>query len=433
MQRTFAGGVHPPEFKELAHDKPITRVEYPSRVVLPLAQHAGAPAKPLVQAKDRVRRGQRIGEAAGFVSAHIHSPVTGTVVAVKQHRTAVGARALSIIIDVEGLDDEERLETPENPTPGDIRRIVQEAGIVGLGGAAFPTHVKLSPPEDNPIDTVILNGCECEPYLTLDHRLMVERPARIIEGLLLLKEAVGAKRAFVGIEDNKPDAIAAMRAHASAADSIEVVALPTKYPQGSEKHLIKAILGREVPSGGLPFHVGVLVQNVQTAFAVARAVREGVPLIERVVTVSGQAAVSPGNFEVPIGMLGSDLVAQAGGFTNDVAKVIFGGPMTGFAVGDLAVPITKGTSGIVALPASMVDPFPEEDICIRCGRCVDVCPARLTPNELGTYGRLGMTEKALGIGLFDCIECGSCAYICPAHRNLIQYIRLAKARAREMK
>lgn len=433
MAHTFAGGVHPPEYKEISKGCQIEKAPVPERVVLVLSQHAGAPAQPVVNVRDKVKKGQKVAEAQGFVSANLHSPVSGTVKAITTHLTCTGARATAVLIQTEDDGEEMRLDVRENPSPQDIVGLVREAGIVGLGGAAFPTHVKLSPPEEYPVDTVILNGCECEPYLTVDYRLMIENTDETITGLQLLMTAVGARRAVIGIEDNKPEAIEQMRRAAARGENIEVVSLPTKYPQGSEKHLIKAVLGREVPSGGLPFHVGVLVQNVQTALAVKRAVIDGIPLYERVITVTGQSINRPANLLVPLGMLASDIVEYCGGLRDDTGKVIFGGPMTGFALGSLEVPVVKGTSGIVALPESLVEKYPEEDVCIRCGRCVDVCPARIMPNTLGTLGRLGLIEEAVDNDLMDCIECGSCAYICPARRNLVQYIRYAKAKAREVR
>lgn len=432
MLKTFSGGVHPPEYKELAREKTIIRADLPSRLVIILSQHTGAPAKPIVELREKVKRGQKIAEAQGFVSANIHSPVEGTVIAIKPHLTSLGVRALSILIDVEGEGEEQRFQVSENPSPDDIRNAVREAGIVGLGGAAFPTHVKICPPEEFPIDVVILNGCECEPFLSVDFRLMVEKPAEILQGMEFLRSAVGAKRAFVAIEDNKLEAVEAIRKEASKFNDLEIVTLPTRYPQGSEKQLIKAVVDREIPSGCLPFHVGVLVQNVQTAFAVRNAVKEGIPLYERVVTVTGQSILNPSNFIVPVGMLAKDLIDQAGGLKDDIGKVIFGGPMTGHALGTLEVPVIKGTSGIVALPKDMVSVYPEEDICIRCGWCVEACPARIMPNLIGTYARLNFIEKAVELNLMDCIECGICAYICPARRNLLQYIRYGKAKSREL-
>lgn len=432
MVRTFEGGVHPYHYKELVKDKPIVRVDIPPRLVIVLSQHVGAPSTPVVKPKDKIKRGQKIAEAQGFVSANLHSPVEGTVLAIKPSPVCTGAKNMAIVIDVEGFGKEERMEVKENPSPDDIKNIVKEAGIVGLGGAAFPTHVKLSPPSEFPVDTVIINGCECEPYLSVDFRIMVEYPGEVLEGAQLIKEAAAARRTIIAIEDNKPEAIEAIKKELSRFEGIEVSVLPTKYPQGSEKHLIKAITGREVPSGGLPFHVGVLVQNVQTTLAIKRAVRDGIPLYERVISVTGQAMRNPQNLVVPIGMLASDIIEQSGGLKQSVAKVIFGGPMTGVAIGSLDVPVMKGTSGIVALPEEMVEPYPETDICIRCARCIEVCPARIMPNYLGTFGRLGLIEKAMDYNLMDCIECGSCAYICPARRNLLQYIRYAKAKSREL-
>lgn len=433
MLKTFEGGVHPPDYKELAKDKQLTRAPLPEKIYVVVSQHIGAPARPMVKRRDVVKRGQKIAEAQGFVSANIHSPVNGKVRTVDMHDTCTGARALSILIKVE--DDEEeiqRFEIKENPSAGDIKEAVREAGIVGLGGAQFPTHVKLSPPEEFPIDTVILNGCECEPFLNVDFRLMVEEPESLIEGLQLLVEAVGADRAFVGIEDNKPEAIKAMNDAASIGENIQVVPLPTKYPQGSEKHLIKAITGKEVPSGGLPFQVGVLVQNVQTTFAVRRAVKEGIPLVERAITVTGQAVNEPKNMVVPLGMKAEDAINFAGGLKENARKIIFGGPMTGFSIAKLDIPVVKGTSGIVALPEELVEPYPEKDVCIRCGRCVEACPVGIMPNLLGTLGREEMFEEALENNLMDCIECGSCSYICPSRRNLLQFIRFAKAKAKEL-
>lgn len=431
FRKTFRGGIHPPEYKEISKDHPIRKLDAPKRVVLPLSQHVGNPAKPVVKPKDKVVKGQLIAAAQGFISANIHSPISGTVVAITKHHSASGIPLESLIIEREDSDDEFRYEPLENPEPRSIVERVFEAGIVGLGGAAFPTHVKLSPPKEHPIDTVIINGAECEPYLTVDYRLMIENTDDIIAGALLVKEAVGARRVIIAIESNKEDA--AKKVASILPSKIEVALLPTKYPQGSEKHLIKTILGREVPKQGLPFHVGVLVQNIQTVIAIKRAVYEGIPLYERVVTVSGQAVNNPSNIKVPVGTLVSYIIDSLGGLKEDVKKVILGGPMTGIALGRLDVPITKGTSGIVALPSGISSRYDESDICIRCGRCIEVCPMFLQPYLLGTLGRLGKADALIENDVYDCIECGSCSFICPSKRNLVQLIRLGKSIAREVK
>lgn len=431
--RSFKGGIHPKEYKELSKDSPIQRVSPPERIVLPLSQHVGVPASPIVSPKDKVIKGQLLAEAKSFVSANIHSPVCGTVVSIIQHYTHTGARLESILIEVDDRNEEFRYEPLFEPSSSQIIERVKDAGIVGLGGAAFPTHVKLSPPAEYPVDTVIINGAECEPFLTVDYRLMLENTDELLLGAELLKTAVDAKRAIIAIESNKADAAEIIGDKASGCSGIEVVVVPTKYPQGSEKHLIKTVLGREVPSQGLPFHVGVLVQNVQTAIAVKRAVYDGIPLYERVITVTGPSINNPSNFLVPIGTLASYLIDLAGGLKEDVYKVIFGGPMTGIALGRLDVPVVKGTSGIVALSSDMAFNFDDTDTCIRCGRCVSVCPVGLEPYLLGTLSRIGKFEEALEHNLLDCIECGSCAYICPARRNLVQLIRIGKAKAREIK
>ncbi|MCX7831699.1 MAG: electron transport complex subunit RsxC [Actinobacteria bacterium] len=431
MRKAFKGGIHPPEYKEISKDCQITVLEAPERVVLPLSQHVGNPAKPIVNPKDKVVKGQLVAEAQGFVSANIHSPVSGTVIAITKHPSASGIRVESLIIEREESDEEFRYEPLENPEPRSIVERVFQAGIVGLGGAAFPTHVKLSPPEEYPVDTVIINGAECEPYLTVDYRLMIENTDEIIAGALLVKEAVGARRVIIAIESNKEDA--AKKIASISPSEIEVVLLPTKYPQGSEKHLIKAVLGREVPQQGLPFHVGVLVQNIQTVIAVKRAVQEGIPLYERVITVSGQAVNNPSNIKVPVGTLVSYIIDILGGLKEDAKKVILGGPMTGIALGRLDVPVTKGTSGIVALSSDIVSRYDESDTCIRCGRCVEVCPMFLQPYLLGTLGRLGRADALIENNVYDCIECGSCSFICPSKRNLVQLIRVGKSIAREVK
>lgn len=429
--KAFKGGVHPPEYKELSKDKAITPVFPEKRVVLPLVQHIGAPAKPVVSPKEKVVKGQLVAEASSFVSANIHSPVSGTVVAITKHPVAGGFRADSIVIEADGESTEVRYDPLKEIESTQIVNRVREAGIVGLGGAAFPTHVKLSPPKEYPIDTVIINAAECEPFLTVDYRLMLEKTEDLIEGALLIKAAVEAKKLIIAVESNKEDV--AKLVEAKAGDELEVVLVPTKYPQGSEKHLIKTVLGREVPSGGLPFHVGVLVQNVQTAIAIKRAVVEGIPLFERVITVSGEAVENPANYLVPVGMLASEIVEASGGLKDNVSKVIFGGPMTGIALSRLDVPIVKGTSGIIALPEDIASSFDTQDICIRCGRCVESCPVFLEPYLLGTFARLQKAEALLEHNVLDCIECGTCAYICPSKRNLVQLIRLGKLQVRELK
>ena len=427
---TFRGGIHPPDKKDLSKDSPIRPAKVPQRIVIPLSQHTGAPCKPLVSINQEVKKGEMIGEPGGFVSAPVHSSVSGKVVAIGEFPNPMGKMVNSVVIENDGKEDWTALkDSPDyaNLLADELKEKIKAAGIVGLGGAAFPTSVKLSPPKEKPIDTVIINGAECEPYLTADYRLMVEKPADIIEGLKILMKALGVNRGFVGIEDNKPEAIEKMEEAAKKQQNIEICSLAVKYPQGAEKMLIKATTGREVPPRGLPMDVKVVVQNVGTALAVFEAARYGKPLIERVVTVTGEGIHSPSNLMVRIGTLVSELINECGGFKGDTGKVIAGGPMMGFALASLDVPVTKGTSGILVIPEEGVLHAEDFGPCIRCGRCIDICPMNLMPSLLSVFAEKGRYEDAKDYNLFDCFECGSCAFVCPSKRPMVQLIRLAKS------
>jgi len=404
--------------------------------VIPLRQSLGAPAEPCVKIGDEVRVGQKIGEAAGFVSVPVHASISGKVAAVGRFPHPVGGEQQAIVIEGDGEDAwHESVGARDNVealSADEIKGIVREAGIVGLGGAAFPTHVKLAPPESKPIDTAILNGAECEPWLTADHRLMLERPGEILRGFRLIMRALGCDRGFVGIEANKPDAVDAMTASVPDGSGIEVLALEVKYPQGAEKQLIDAILRRRVPAGGLPMDVGVVVQNVGTSLAVHEACGDGAPLTRRVVTLTGTPVAHPKNFLARIGTLISTLLEEAGGCTSDVAKVISGGPMMGIAQFTLDVPVIKGMSGVLFLGPDDVDVQPPEP-CLRCAHCVAACPMKLAPTTIEKFIEADRIDNAVEIGLLDCIECGACAYVCPSKRRLVHNFKFGKYIANERK
>lgn len=400
-----------------------------SRVIIPLSQHVGAPCEPLVKVGDAVAVGQKIGDSQALVSAPVHASVSGKVVAIEAHPGPGGAAVMSIVIESDGQDTVADGIAPRGDlaslSADEIKAIIREAGIVGMGGAGFPTHVKITPPKDKKVDVYIINAAECEPYVTCDHRLMLERPQDIVFGLRALMKAAGVSRGYIGIEDNKPDAIAAMLKAVEREDGIAVVVLKTKYPQGGEKQLINAVTGRVVPSGGLPADVGVLVSNVGTAVAVADAIKTGMPVIERVVTVTGPIVRSPKNLRVRIGTPFAELIEQCGGLTAPAAKIINGGPMMGIAQPTLEAPVAKGTSCILALGEADLDKTPAR-ACIRCARCVDVCPIHLMPVWISQYAERGMYDEAAKLNAVDCIECGTCAYVCPSRRPLVEAIRVAK-------
>ncbi len=424
---TFRGGVHPPDKKELAKDKPIQRLPLPDTVYVYMVNHAGAPAKVVVQKDQEVKTGQVIGEPSGFISAYVHSPVTGKVIDIKKmYHPIIGKPVDTVVIQrtsddewelLEGHGDYERMDKEQ------ILDLIKRAGIVGLGGAMFPTHVKLNPPPDKKVDTLIINGAECEPYLTIDYRTMLERTDEIATGIKIIRKVLGVEKVYVGIEDNKPEAIKRMREVLSR-DGVEVVPLRTKYPQGSEKHLIYAITGRKVPRGGLPMDVGVVVQNVGTVVAIKEAVVDGKPLVERGLTVTGEAVQNPGNFIVRIGTP-AKFVLDHTGLKESVERVLFGGPMMGIALRDINIPVMKGTSGITALPPQITRSA-EEKPCIRCSRCVMVCPMNLEPYLLVKLVQKKRYDDAVSIGLMDCIECGSCAYVCPSKIDHVRHIKLGK-------
>lgn len=426
------GGIHPPYRKRATYAQSITPMPMPAILVVPLSQHIGAPARAVVKKGDSVKRGQLIGEPAGFVSAAVHAPTSGVVKALTEPVSPSGRTVTCIEIEPDGKDIAEGLppwREWQKQSPKELVDRIAACGLAGMGGAGFPTHVKLSPPPGKIIDTLILNGAECEPFLTADDRLMIERPEKIVAGLTIIRHILNARQAFIAIEDNKPDAIRNMeKAIAGLDGDVRLAVLKTHYPQGAEKQQIFAITGREVPSGGLPMDVGALVENVGTAAAIHDAVLEGRPLTERVITVTGRPINSPRNVLARIGAPFADLVAFCGGFESPVGKAVLGGPMMGVALESPAWYLTKTSSGLVFLSPDEVVAF-ESMPCIACGRCVDACPMGLMPCFLSEMAEAGQVAAADEAGILDCIECGCCAYVCPSHRPLVQHMRQTKISA----
>lgn len=422
---TFVGGIHPYDGKDLSKDKPIRAILPGSEVVYPLSQHIGAPAGPIVAKGDRVLAGQKIGESGGFVSAPIHTAVSGTVKAIEPRRVATGDMVNSIIVENDGLYEETTftpLENPEKRSREEIIGVIREAGIVGMGGAGFPTHVKLSPKEPDKIDYVIANCAECEPYLTSDYRRMLEEPEKLVGGLKIILGLFPNAHGILAVEDNKPDCIALLKRLTRDERKITVRALKTKYPQGGERQLIYAVTGRRINSTMLPADVGCVVNNVDTVVAIYRAVTEGRPLMERIVTVTGDAVAEPANFRVRIGTPYREVLEAAGGFRENPEKVICGGPMMGFAMFDLNVPTTKTSTALLGLTRDEVSAM-EPGPCINCGRCAEVCPGRVLPSRLADYAEHFDEEAFLANYGMECCECGCCSYVCPARRQLTQQIK----------
>lgn len=431
--KTFKiGGVHPHDNKIYSAHKAITAVALPKEAIIPLVQHIGAPAKAVVAVGDKVKVGQLLAEAGGFVSAPVHSPVSGTVTKIDATTDAWGAPMPAIFIQVEGdewlpeIDRTDTIKTECVLEPKDIIAKIQNAGIVGLGGACFPTHVKLLPPPGKTAEVLVVNGVECEPYLTCDHELMLERGEQIIIGIQILMKALNVKRAVIGIENNKKDAIEKMSALASRHLGIEVMPLQMRYPQGGEKQLIDACIGRQVPSGCLPIEVGAVVDNVATIYAIYEAVQKNKPLISRVMTVTGKEVKNPGNYEVRFGTPLNQVIEMAGGVPANTGKIIGGGPMMGRAMQNIDMPCNKRISGALFLPKEecvKVEPSP----CIRCAKCVNACPMGLEPYMLAKLGALNNVEKMEELQIMDCIDCGCCVFTCPSHRPLLDFIRPGKA------
>ena len=429
----FRHGVHPPELKQLTAGAKIRRWPCPDEIVLPLSQHAGKPATPLVQPGDRVERGDKIAAADGWMSSPVHASAAGTVRSIElwPHPLGTPQPAIRIAVAPFSAQVPRRRMIPEwsGLTREQLVEAVRDAGVVGLGGAAFPTHVKLVPPTDATIDTILVNGCECEPYLTTDHRTMVEYPERVHLGIRIMMKCLGVRRAMIGIEHNKPDAIAALVAALPTDLDVSVHPLTVKYPQGAEKMLIKAVLGREVPSGRLPLHVGVVVHNVASIATIAEVFETGLPLIERIVTVTGQGIRRPSNVIVPVGTKVGDVIAACGGLTDTAREIVFGGPMMGQAQASLDTPVVKGTTGVIALTAAEVKPqhtYP----CIRCGHCLDACPVFLNPQLLGQLALAERWEEMTAQHLADCMLCGCCGYTCPSNIPLTQLFAVAKTQLR---
>ena len=434
--KTFPGGIHPHDFKEYSKDVAIETFPLSRKVIIPLSQHIGAPSKAIVKIGQEVLTGEKIAEAGGFVSIPQHASISGKVTKIAKFPHPAGISTTAIEITGNGKDDWIELSDDANYfdlQPSEMKKRIAEAGICGMGGAGFPTHVKLSPPKEKPIDTIILNGVECEPFLTADYRIMLERTADIIGGLKILMKIIGAEKGIIGIETNKPAAISKMKELTKNESKISVVELKLKYPQGAEKQLIYAATGRKVPNkGGLPMDVKVVVQNVGTAVAVYEAVRFQKPLVERVITVSGKIVKQPKNIKARIGTLFSDLLEFCGGTKEEIGKVISGGPMMGFAIPSLETPMAKGSSGLLLFDKKEAKSF-DENVCVRCGRCVDVCPMNLVPSLIASNVRYEDWEMAEKYGALDCMKCGSCAYVCPSHIKLIQWIDIGKIKIAELK
>ena len=429
MTLTFKGGFHPEENKSLTEGKAVIKFDAPKELVIPLSQHIGAPCSPLVKAGDTVTVGQKIGDSDAYVSVPVHSSVSGVVKAVEKRPHSVQGECMAIVIENDGeytVCPDVKPVSVDGLTKEEIIKHIREAGIVGMGGATFPAHVKLNVPADKKIDTVIINGAECEPFLTADHRLMLENPEAVAEGLKIILKVVGINNGIIAVEDNKKDAFLKIKEVCDKKDGIKAVLVKTKYPQGSEKQLISSVLKREVKSGTLPADSGVVVVNVATAAEIYNYFRTGMPLIGRIVTVSGSGVKNPVNLYVKIGTHFSE-IAEYAGLKEGIKKVLAGGPMMGIAQYSLDVPVMKGTSGILFLTEKEDKEF-EEGSCIRCGKCVDHCPIKLMPFMITEYARINDLDNAVKYGLKDCIECGTCSFVCPQRRYLVQSIRTAKSK-----
>ncbi len=427
-RKTFKGGAHPYDGKKMSRDCPIEILNPGDTLVYPLSQHIGAMAKPLVKAGDRVLVGQKIAEKGGFISANIHSSVSGTVKAIEKRLVATGGMVDSIIVENDGMYEEATPIFSGNPdelSKDEIIKIIEEAGIVGMGGAGFPTNVKLSPKNADIIDSIIVNGAECEPYLTSDYRRMVEQTDKLVKGLKIVLKIFPDAKGYFGIEDNKPEAIEALLKATENEDRIEVVPLKTKYPQGGERSMIYAVTGRKINSKMLPADVGCIVHNVDTIYAIYNAVYNGKPLIERIVTITGDAVSTPKNFQVRIGTSFRELIDAAGGFTTEPEKIISGGPMMGFSFFNIDVPVVKGSSSLLAFIKDDVS-HEEPSACIRCGRCAAACPEHLLPMKLAALAGQNEPEEFKKLGGMECVECGCCSYVCPAKRQVTQSVRSMK-------
>lgn len=433
---SFKHGVHPPENKDITSGIASRRFPFPKEVVLPLSQHIGTPAKALVQPGDRVERGDVIAEATGFISSAVHATAAGTVKSIELWPHPNGDMVPSIRIDVD--PDSTQMRRPrivprwQDVKAEELSKEIGKAGIVGLGGAAFPSHVKMNPPKDQPIELLLMNGCECEPYLTSDHRTMLEQPEKIYEGIRIALKALGISRAVIGIEANKSDAIEIMQKTKPDDLDVTIQPLQVKYPQGAEKMLIKAVMGREVPSGALPSSIGALVQNVATAANVATAFETGQPLIERIITITGRGIRKPGNWVIPFGTKLRDVIEHCGGLTEDAAEIVFGGPMMGQGQANLDVPILKATGGILFLSK---DECKRQDImpCIRCGKCLDACPVFLNPQLMGDLAKVERYEELEAeANLGDCMLCGCCSFVCPSNIPLSQLFAMARTQLRRL-
>jgi electron transport complex protein RnfC len=423
--RSFFGGIHPKDAKKSSSSTPIQHLSAPETLVVPLLQHAGLEAKPVVAKGDEVLKGQVIAEAHGAISAPVHSPVSGKVLAIEPRAHQSGHSITAIVIENDGNDAWVERNGHSDPIQLDAKTIIErisEAGVVGMGGAGFPTALKLVPPKGITLDYLIINGCECDPYSTSDARLLIEYPEDIILGAQLMAKASGARKIVIALAETASEAYAALK---EKAGSIEIVTMPSKYPGGGEKQVIQCVTGREVPSGGMPHQVGALVQNVATAWTVARALRDGEPSISRVVTVTGGSVAQPQNLMVPMGASLEDLIQATGGFSQRPGKVVMGGAMMGGAQFDLQTPVIKTTTCVLAF-SEAESRTPDATPCIKCARCVDVCPAQLLPLKLEAFGMNERFDDAREFGALDCIECGACDFICPAKRPLLQYIRFAK-------
>jgi len=425
---SFKGGIHPDDNKKTTNSKPISSISAPQFMYYPLNQHIGAPLKPLVKIGDAVKMHQKIADSDAYLCAPLHSSVSGYVIDIGMYPHPSGIKTETIVIENDGCDSPApplNTKSLDELSSEEIIKIVREAGIVGMGGASFPTHVKLSPPSDKKIDYVIVNGAECEPYITSDHRVMLESPLDVLFGLKAVMKVFSLNKAYIAVEDNKLDAIKLLKENAAKFNGIDIITLKKKYPQGSEKHLIYSVTKRRVPSGKLPLDVGCVVLNIDTIVSITQAIKDGIPLIRRIVTVAGSSINTPSNYSVRLGTPFDEIITASGGMKEDCAKIIMGGPMMGIALESVNFSVLKNTSALLFFN-NIEAHLSEESPCIRCAKCVSVCPMNLLPLNLYNYSIRKDTEKCIDFNILDCIECGSCSYVCPAKRHIVQAIRTGK-------